>query len=35
MRLTQYYQWTGDGVLATLTIRYSDDVRGITLLGRS
>lgn len=30
MKLTQYYQWAGDGVLATLTIRYSDDVRGIT-----
>lgn len=30
MRLTQYYQWCGEGILATLTVRYSDDVRGIT-----
>lgn len=30
MGKTQNYQWTGDGVLATLTIGYSDDIRGIT-----
>jgi hypothetical protein len=30
MRLTQNYKWIGDGVLATLTVRFSDDVRGIT-----
>jgi hypothetical protein len=30
MRLTQYYEWIGDGVLAKLTVRFSDDVRGIT-----
>jgi hypothetical protein len=30
MRMTQIYQWIGDGVLATLTVGYSDDIRGIT-----
>ena len=30
MANTQTYQWVGDGVLATLTIRRSDDIRGIT-----
>lgn len=30
MGKTQNYQWTGDGVIATLTIGYSVDVRGIT-----
>lgn len=30
MAMTQNYQWTGDGVLATLTVGFSDDVRGIT-----
>jgi hypothetical protein len=30
MRLTQDYEWIGDGVLATLTVGFSDDVRGIT-----
>lgn len=30
MRTTQNYEWLGDGVLATLAIRYSDDSRGIT-----
>lgn len=30
MRTNQNYEWTGGGVLATLGIRYSDDVRGIT-----
>lgn len=30
IRKTQNYKWTGDGVLATLTVRYSDDIRGIT-----
>jgi hypothetical protein len=30
MRNTQNYEWTGDGVLATLNVRYSDDIRGIT-----
>lgn len=28
--LTQYYQWLGDGVLATLTVSFSNDVRGLT-----
>lgn len=30
MRTTQNYAWLGDGVLAILAIRYSDDIRGIT-----
>lgn len=30
MPMSQIYQWIGEGVLATLTVRYSDDVRGIT-----
>jgi hypothetical protein len=30
MRLTQDYEWIGDGVLATLTVGFSDDVREIT-----
>ncbi|MGZ8315973.1 MAG: hypothetical protein ACXW3B_12465 [Telluria sp.] len=30
MPMTQNYQWIGDGVLATLTVRSSDDIRGIT-----
>lgn len=30
MAMTQNYEWTGDGVLATLTVGSSDDVRGIT-----
>jgi hypothetical protein len=30
MRLGQEYQWIGDGVLAQLSIGFSDDVRGIT-----
>lgn len=30
MAMTQNYQWEGDGVLATLTTGFSDDVRGIT-----
>lgn len=28
--MTQNYKWIGDGILATLTVRYSDDIRGIT-----
>lgn len=30
MRTTQNYKWIGEGVLATLTVGYSDDIRGIT-----
>jgi hypothetical protein len=30
MRLTQDYEWIGDGVLATLTVGFSDDVSGTT-----
>lgn len=30
MEMTQNYKWIGDGVLATLTVGYSDDIRGIT-----
>jgi hypothetical protein len=30
MRMTQDYEWIGDGVLATLTVGYSEDTRGIT-----
>lgn len=30
MGKTQKYQWLGDGILAALTVRYSDDSRGIT-----
>lgn len=29
MAATQNYKWIGDGVLATLTIGYSNDIRGI------
>lgn len=28
--MTQNYKWVGDGVLATLTVRHSDDIRRIT-----
>ena len=30
MRMTQTFEWVGDGILATLTVGYSDDIRGIT-----
>lgn len=30
MANTQYYEWMGEGVLATLTVGLSSDVRGIT-----
>ncbi|MDB5748822.1 MAG: hypothetical protein JWP72_3670 [Massilia sp.] len=30
LAMTQYYQWLGDGVLATLTVSFSNDVRGLT-----
>ena len=30
LAMTQYYQWLGDGVLATLTISFSNDMRGLT-----
>lgn len=30
MEMTANYQWIGDGVLATMSVRYSDDARGIT-----
>lgn len=30
MGKTQKYQWLGDGILAALTVRFSDDNRGIT-----
>lgn len=30
MSIGKTYEWLGDGVLATLNIRYSDDIRGIT-----
>ena len=28
--MTQRYEWLGDGVLATLTVRFSNDIRGLT-----
>lgn len=30
MRMTQKYEWLGDGILATLAVGFSDDIRGIT-----
>lgn len=30
MKMTQDYEWVGDGVLARLTVGFSDDIRGIT-----
>jgi len=30
MSMRKSYEWIGDGVLATLDVRYSDDIRGIT-----
>lgn len=30
MRMTQTFEWLGDGILAKLTVGYSDDIRGIT-----
>ena len=30
MYMGKSYEWMGDGVLATLDVRYSDDIRGIT-----
>jgi hypothetical protein len=30
MYMGRSYQWLGDGVLASLEVRYSDDIRGIT-----
>lgn len=30
MGMTQRYQWVGEGVLASLDVGYSDDIRGIT-----
>lgn len=30
MGSTQNYQWIGDGILATLTVGFTDDIRGIT-----
>lgn len=30
MQTTQYYEWVGDGVIATLSVGYSDDARGVT-----
>lgn len=30
MYMQKNYEWLGDGVLATLGVRYSDDIRGIT-----
>lgn len=30
MKMTQNYNWMGDGILATLTVGFTDDVRGIT-----
>jgi hypothetical protein len=30
MYMGKGYEWMGDGVLATLSVKYSDDIRGIT-----